>query len=159
MAAKTGIGVVEVVNQIESIFREWATKAANLKAKFDAGQPVAIDNMALSGYHDARRAIEVFDAMQARITAKSWQSAVIAEGVTRHGAGYDIVAEAAAFRTLLVELQALVITAVGGVDANGYITAPYIKLTNTGPYFNTVSSTDYAPVNAKMQEILASIEE
>jgi hypothetical protein len=47
---------------------------------------------------------------------------------------------------------------MGGVDANGFVTAPYIKLTDTGPFFNTVAPVDYAPVNTKLQEIIASIE-
>lgn len=158
MAAKTGKGVVQIADVIEALFREWQQKAGSLEALFSQGQPISIDLLANQGYHDARRALESFDAMEARIISKGWVSAVRAEGVNRHGAGYDLVAESQAFRTLLAELQAAIITAVGGVDANGFIQGPYIKLSNNGPFFNTVDPVDYAPVNTKLQEMLASIE-
>lgn len=155
--AKTGQGVADIYNNMQQVFKEWENKAANAINAINTGSDIPIDVLALNGYHDARRSLETIQALQDRATSKGWVSAIRTYGVEQQGVGYDVIAETLALRTLLEELQATIITAVGGVDANGYITASYIKLTNTGPFFSTVAPVDYAPVVTKLQEIAAAI--
>jgi hypothetical protein len=159
MAAKTGLSVYELYANIQQMFRQWSNRAGTIKNDIDTGSPIPIDAFVMPCYHDARRAIETLTALRQRVIDKGWAAQLSAISVEEQGAGYDVVAEGLVLMALLQDLQALTITAVGGVDANGYITAPYIKLDNTTPFFATVDPVDYAPVVAKLSEIEAIFEE
>lgn len=156
MAAKIGVSVIKIVDTLESLFETWKNKSSTLQARYSGGQPVSIDAFVNAGYYAAKGSLTIFDAMQARITEKGWAQAVRDEAILRHGAGYDIVAEALALRTLLSDLQTTITTAIG-IDGNGYISVPYIRLANTGLVYSTVAAVDYAPINTKLAEIAAAL--
>ena len=157
--AKSGISIGEVYTQLQGNFSQWKTKAQAAQAQLNAGSSVSADILAFGIYHDARRTLEVLDQIQAKVVSKGWAQNLRDYGASQQGEVYDVVAEALSLRALLIDLQSLSITALGGVDVNGFLTQPYVKLTDTGPFFRQIPAVDYAAVVTKLQEIDSSITE
>lgn len=145
MAGKTGLSVRRIYERLQSIIAEWAKKQEDLLNIFD-GSDVSADIIFTACYHDARRTLESIQLAQNRVTAKGWVQNLRDFGATDHGSSYDVVAEILALRAALESVQSASITALGGVDANGFVTQPYCKLASVGPFFAQIESASYADI-------------
>lgn len=155
MPLRKGRTIDAVFTGLRVLAESWDQKTAAMITTL--GRTVGADVLVNAVWHDARRAKESIAGMQSIIdtlgsTPAEARQALRTYAEQQYGGSYNILAETVAFRDLLTALQQSVETLLP-VDGNGFVTAPYIRLADTGPFLSQFTAAETAPVRTALQAI------
>lgn len=155
MASRKGRTIKQVFDELKGLFEAWDNLSAALIGRMT--QDVGADVLVNQCWHEARRGKEQIAVLQSVVdtlgaTPAAGRQALRDFAELQYGATYDILVETVTFRNLLTDLQTAVDTLIP-TNAQGYITANYIKLSDTPPFFNQVTPAQSAPISAALQNI------
>jgi hypothetical protein len=157
MAVKSGTTITEAFDGLKGEFLRWRRKDSIVTGAL-GGADAAADLFATSLWHDARRTKDAVAAIQAAVQAMTGGATALRDHAeAQYSASYDIMAETLAFVAALSALQSAIETMVGGLDVDGYIQDPYIRLADTGPFFKQYTAAEYSSVKTQLQAVVNGI--
>ena len=154
MSVQSGLTFDDCLKGLRAIFAGWRGRSASLAATYD-GSDVEIDKL-MSLWHDIRRVKDSVEVIRLRVVAIG-AAAFRTYAESQYGSSYDIVTEAQTFVSNLTAVQDAIVTAVGGIDAQGFIAGQYIRLANDAPYLKMVTSAEYAGVVTAAQASISFV--